>query len=83
MKHIILLETVETRYVVDDEIGEKFLKDKEEHGCYDPDVLMKSIEGEYKEPRFQEEVHHGQHILNTYEDCDESHPLYNYVVSNS
>ena len=76
MKHIILLETVETRYVVDDEIGKKFLKMKEEHGCYEPDFLMESIEGEYKDPRYKEVVHHSDYQLNTYEDYDESKSYY-------
>lgn len=68
MKKIILLDTIEHRFEVSDEVAEQFEKDKIERGvidCNSVDFLSKN--NHYPE----ETIEHQDYVLNTFLDIDQ------------
>ena len=62
MKYIILLDTIEHRFEVSDEVAEQFDKMRREDGVFDKDFLS-----ENNQLKQDETIEHYDFVLNTFE----------------
>jgi hypothetical protein len=83
MKEIIILDTVEYRYLVSDGVGEKFLEDKTHCGCIDSLMLDNLGKDNHFPYSHEPEIYHQDNQLNTFETVMEGHSLWKYTQSES
>jgi hypothetical protein len=71
MKKIILLDTVEHRFEVTDDVAEQFEKDKLERGIIDSTLMEFLSENNRLSELSEETIEHNDYVLNTFEDISE------------